>query len=80
MGPPGIRDHGTPMSSPTLKPHPKKPLKGTRGISWGPLLTPGPLGQCPSFQMVSPPLVTMKTRLSASYICFFKLLSLIKKN
>ncbi|CAI9582229.1 unnamed protein product, partial [Staurois parvus] len=29
--------------------------KGTRGISWGPLLTPG-LGQCPSFQMVSPPL------------------------
>ncbi|CAI9592100.1 unnamed protein product, partial [Staurois parvus] len=27
---------------PTLNPHPKKPLKGTRGISWGPLLTPGP--------------------------------------
>ncbi|CAI9585557.1 unnamed protein product, partial [Staurois parvus] len=21
---------------------PKKPMKGTRGISWGPLLTPGP--------------------------------------
>ncbi|CAI9549429.1 unnamed protein product, partial [Staurois parvus] len=20
----------------------KKPIKGTRGISWGPLLTPGP--------------------------------------
>ncbi|CAI9552264.1 unnamed protein product [Staurois parvus] len=25
------------------------------GISWGPLLTPA-LGQCPSAQMVSPPL------------------------
>ncbi|CAI9620991.1 unnamed protein product [Staurois parvus] len=25
-----------------LKPHPKKPIKSTRGISWGPLLTPGP--------------------------------------
>ncbi|CAI9601159.1 unnamed protein product, partial [Staurois parvus] len=28
------------------RPHPKKPMKkpmkGTRGISWGPLLTPGP--------------------------------------
>ncbi|CAI9555609.1 unnamed protein product [Staurois parvus] len=23
-------------------PHSKKPIKGTRGISWGPLLTPGP--------------------------------------
>ncbi|CAI9539102.1 unnamed protein product [Staurois parvus] len=22
--------------------HQKKPMKGTRGISWGPLLTPGP--------------------------------------
>ncbi|CAI9599722.1 unnamed protein product [Staurois parvus] len=30
------------MSSPTLKLHPKKPMKGTRGISWGPLLTLGP--------------------------------------
>ncbi|CAI9618469.1 unnamed protein product, partial [Staurois parvus] len=30
------------VSSLTLKPHPKKPIKGTRGISWGPLLTPGP--------------------------------------
>ncbi|CAI9573364.1 unnamed protein product, partial [Staurois parvus] len=41
-GPRAIGDHGAPKSSPTLKPHPKKPMKGTRGISWGPLLTPGP--------------------------------------
>ncbi|CAI9571408.1 unnamed protein product, partial [Staurois parvus] len=52
-GPRAIGDHGAPVYSPTLKPHPKKPMKGTRGISWGPLLT---LGQCPSAQMVSPPL------------------------
>ncbi|CAI9603167.1 unnamed protein product, partial [Staurois parvus] len=42
MGPPAIGDHGAPVSSPTFKPHPKKPMNGTRGISWGPLLTPGP--------------------------------------
>ncbi|CAI9602979.1 unnamed protein product, partial [Staurois parvus] len=30
------------VSSPTLKPHQKKPMKGTRGISWGPLQTLGP--------------------------------------
>ncbi|CAI9614135.1 unnamed protein product, partial [Staurois parvus] len=41
-GPRAIEDHGAPVCSPTLKPHPKKPMKGTRGISWGPLLTPGP--------------------------------------
>ncbi|CAI9602499.1 unnamed protein product [Staurois parvus] len=47
-----------------LCPHPhsnhtqKKPMKGTRGISCGPLLTTGPLGQCLSFQMVCPPLCT----------------------
>ncbi|CAI9534545.1 unnamed protein product, partial [Staurois parvus] len=41
-GPRAIEDHGAPVSSPILKPHPKKPMKGTRGISWGPLLTPGP--------------------------------------
>ncbi|CAI9578904.1 unnamed protein product [Staurois parvus] len=40
-GPRAIGDHGAPVSSPTIKPHPKKPMKGTRGISWGPLLTPG---------------------------------------
>ncbi|CAI9568619.1 unnamed protein product, partial [Staurois parvus] len=55
-GPRAIGDHGAPVSSPTLKPHPKKPMKGTRGISWGPLLT-RVLGQCPSSRMVSPPLV-----------------------
>ncbi|CAI9598419.1 unnamed protein product [Staurois parvus] len=38
-GPRAIGDHGAPVPSPTLKPHPKKPMKGTRGISWGPLLT-----------------------------------------
>ncbi|CAI9607261.1 unnamed protein product [Staurois parvus] len=27
---------------PHSKPHPKKPMKGTRGMSSGPLLTPGP--------------------------------------
>ncbi|CAI9579032.1 unnamed protein product, partial [Staurois parvus] len=42
MGPLAIGDHGALVSSPTLKPHPKKPMKGTRGISWGPLLTLGP--------------------------------------
>ncbi|CAI9576301.1 unnamed protein product, partial [Staurois parvus] len=43
-GPPAIGDHGAPVSLPKLK---KAYEKGTRGISWGPLLT-----QCPSFQMV----------------------------
>ncbi|CAI9615277.1 unnamed protein product, partial [Staurois parvus] len=42
MGPQVLGDHGAPVSLPTLKAHPKKPIKGTRGISWGPLLTPGP--------------------------------------
>ncbi|CAI9539006.1 unnamed protein product, partial [Staurois parvus] len=44
MGSPGNRGPwGAPMSLPTLKPHPKKAYgKGTRGISWGPLLIPGP--------------------------------------
>ncbi|CAI9613714.1 unnamed protein product, partial [Staurois parvus] len=41
-GPRAIGDHRAPVSSPTLKPHSKKPMKGTRGISWGPLLTQGP--------------------------------------
>ncbi|CAI9545397.1 unnamed protein product, partial [Staurois parvus] len=41
-GPRAIGDHGAPVFLPTLKTHPQKPIKGTRGISWGPLLTPGP--------------------------------------
>ncbi|CAI9607176.1 unnamed protein product [Staurois parvus] len=53
MGPWAIGDHGAPVSLPKLK---KAYEKGTRGISMGPLLTPA-LGQCPSFQMVSPPLL-----------------------
>ncbi|CAI9561738.1 unnamed protein product, partial [Staurois parvus] len=39
MGPPAIEDHGVPVSLPKLK---KAYEKGTRGISWGPLLTLGP--------------------------------------
>ncbi|CAI9587633.1 unnamed protein product, partial [Staurois parvus] len=38
-GPRAIGDHGAPVSLPKLK---KAFEKGTRGISWGPLLTPGP--------------------------------------
>ncbi|CAI9594220.1 unnamed protein product, partial [Staurois parvus] len=38
-GPRAIGDHGAPMSLPKLK---KAYEKGTKGISWGPLLTPGP--------------------------------------
>ncbi|CAI9551273.1 unnamed protein product [Staurois parvus] len=51
-GPRAIGDHGAPVSLPKLK---KAYEKGTRGISWGLLLTPGPRA-VPSFQMVSPPL------------------------
>ncbi|CAI9586754.1 unnamed protein product, partial [Staurois parvus] len=36
-GPRTIGDHGAPVSLPKLK---KAYEKGTRGISWGPLLTP----------------------------------------
>ncbi|CAI9589413.1 unnamed protein product, partial [Staurois parvus] len=38
-GPRAIGDHGAPVSLPKLK---KAYEKSTRGISWGPLLTPGP--------------------------------------
>ncbi|CAI9617658.1 unnamed protein product, partial [Staurois parvus] len=38
-GPRAIGDHGAPVSLLKLK---KAYGKGTRGISWGPLLTPGP--------------------------------------
>ncbi|CAI9613302.1 unnamed protein product, partial [Staurois parvus] len=41
-GPRAIGDHGALVSLPTLKAHPKKPIKSTRGISWGPILTLGP--------------------------------------
>ncbi|CAI9534603.1 unnamed protein product, partial [Staurois parvus] len=37
-GPWAIGDHGAPVSLPKLK---KAYEKGTRGISWDPLLTPG---------------------------------------
>ncbi|CAI9572974.1 unnamed protein product, partial [Staurois parvus] len=65
-GPRAIGDHGAPVSS--LKPHPKKPMKGTRGISWGPLLTPGPQA-VPSARMVSPPLVVTVYNWSSASIC-----------
>ncbi|CAI9598641.1 unnamed protein product [Staurois parvus] len=55
MGPPGNRGSwGRCVLAQTQKSLWKK--KGTRGTSWGPLLTPGPLA-VPEFQMVSPPLV-----------------------
>ncbi|CAI9546333.1 unnamed protein product [Staurois parvus] len=38
-GPQAIGDHGAPVSLPKLK---KAYEKGTRSISWGPLLTPDP--------------------------------------
>ncbi|CAI9575982.1 unnamed protein product, partial [Staurois parvus] len=38
-GPRAIGDHGAPVFLPKLK---KAYEKGTRGISWDPLLTPGP--------------------------------------
>ncbi|CAI9552246.1 unnamed protein product, partial [Staurois parvus] len=38
-GPQAIGDHGAPVTLPKLK---KAYEKGTRGISWSPLLTPGP--------------------------------------
>ncbi|CAI9572313.1 unnamed protein product, partial [Staurois parvus] len=38
-GPRAIGDHGVSVSLPKLK---KAYEKGTRGIPWGPLLTPGP--------------------------------------
>ncbi|CAI9536950.1 unnamed protein product, partial [Staurois parvus] len=40
-GPRAIGDHGAPVSLPKLK---KAYEKGTIGISWGPLLTPGTSG------------------------------------
>ncbi|CAI9535171.1 unnamed protein product, partial [Staurois parvus] len=38
-GPQAIGNHGAPVSLPKLQ---KAYEKGTRGISWGPLVTPGP--------------------------------------
>ncbi|CAI9590753.1 unnamed protein product [Staurois parvus] len=42
MGPLGNRGSWAPVSLPKLK---KAYEKSTRGISWGPLLTPGPRAQ-----------------------------------
>ncbi|CAI9624172.1 unnamed protein product, partial [Staurois parvus] len=43
-GPRAIGDHGAPVSLPTLKPHPKKPIKGTKGHLMGTHTDPGPSG------------------------------------
>ncbi|CAI9586901.1 unnamed protein product, partial [Staurois parvus] len=51
-GPQAIGDHGAPLSLPKLK----KPMKKLPGASHGAPYWPRALGQCPSFQMVSPPL------------------------
>ncbi|CAI9565211.1 unnamed protein product, partial [Staurois parvus] len=67
-GPLATGDHGAPVSLPKLK---IAYEKGTRGISWGPLLTPA-LGQCPSFQMVSSPLYVcmyMSVYVQYMYVC-----------
>ncbi|CAI9603727.1 unnamed protein product, partial [Staurois parvus] len=37
-------------------PNSKKSMKRYQGHLMGPPTDPGPLGHCPSFQMVSPPL------------------------
>ncbi|CAI9603984.1 unnamed protein product [Staurois parvus] len=52
---------GAPVFLPKLK---KAYEKGTRGISWGPLLTPGPRTKCQPFshcaaQMISKNCMTM---------------------
>ncbi|CAI9555347.1 unnamed protein product, partial [Staurois parvus] len=52
-GPRAIGDHGAPVSLPKLKKKPKK----VPGASHGAPYRPRALGQCPSFQMVSPSLV-----------------------
>ncbi|CAI9597150.1 unnamed protein product, partial [Staurois parvus] len=46
MGPPGNRGSWGPCVLAQTK---KAYEKGSRGISWGPLLTPWALGQCPEF-------------------------------
>ncbi|CAI9612475.1 unnamed protein product, partial [Staurois parvus] len=58
-GPRAIGDHGAPVSLPKLK---KAYEKGTRGISWGPLLTPGPrsVPEFPNGQ--SAPVCTLERR------------------
>ncbi|CAI9581730.1 unnamed protein product [Staurois parvus] len=53
-GPWAIGDHGAPVSLPTLKPHPKKPIKKVPGASHGAPTDPGHLM---GPQMISPPLL-----------------------
>ncbi|CAI9532372.1 unnamed protein product, partial [Staurois parvus] len=62
-----------PVSSPQTQTTPKKAYEGYQGHLMGPPTDPGPLGQCPSFQMVSPPLST--TVVLHGRPCLFMLLS-----
>ncbi|CAI9583940.1 unnamed protein product, partial [Staurois parvus] len=59
-GPRAIGDHGAPVSLPKLK---KAYEKGTRGISWGPLLTPGPraVPEFPNGQSAPVPKIILST-------------------
>ncbi|CAI9619185.1 unnamed protein product, partial [Staurois parvus] len=52
-GPRAIGDHGPLCPCPNSK----KPMKKVPGASLGVPYGPWALGQCPSFQMVSPPLL-----------------------
>ncbi|CAI9608003.1 unnamed protein product, partial [Staurois parvus] len=56
-GPRAIGDHGAPVSLPKLK---KAYEKGTRGISWGPLLTLGTraVPECSNGQSASAPFLS----------------------
>ncbi|CAI9573221.1 unnamed protein product [Staurois parvus] len=49
MGPPGNRGSWGPMSLPTLKPHPKKPIKKVQGASHGAPHRPRALRAVPEF-------------------------------
>ncbi|CAI9536391.1 unnamed protein product, partial [Staurois parvus] len=55
-GPRAIGDHGAPVSSPTPKKAYEKANERYQGHLMGPPTDSGPLGQCPSVRMVSPPL------------------------
>ncbi|CAI9579869.1 unnamed protein product, partial [Staurois parvus] len=44
MVPRAIGDHGAPVSFPTFKTHPKKPIKRYQGYFMGPPTDPGPSG------------------------------------
>ncbi|CAI9556388.1 unnamed protein product [Staurois parvus] len=57
MRPPGNRGSWGPCVLSQTQTTPKKAYERYQGHLMGPPTDPGPFGQCPSFQMVSPPLV-----------------------